>query len=60
MLCGTSDVEMAVVEGFRTVLYSNTLAGFFILEVCVGCLCLEIDSLFINWENDSTPLVSQQ
>jgi len=60
MLCGISNVEMEVVEVFRTVLYSSTLAGFFILEVSVGCLCLEIDCLFINWENDSTPFVSQQ
>lgn len=60
MLCGISSVEMAVVTGFRTTLYSSTLAGFFILEVSVGCLCLEIDCLFMNWENDSTPFVSQQ
>lgn len=60
MLCGTASAEMAVLEGFRTLLYSKTLAGFFILEVSVGGLCLEIDCLFINWENDSTPFVSQQ
>ena len=60
MLGGISNVEMAVVEGFRTVLYSSTLIGFFILAVSVGCLCLEIDCVFINWENYSTPFVSQQ
>lgn len=32
VLCGTFNAEMAAVEGFRTVLYSTSLAGFIVLE----------------------------
>lgn len=60
MFCGNSVTEMGVVEGFRAILCSSTLSGLCVLEVFADCLCLEIDSLLINWEYGSASFVSQK
>lgn len=44
MLCGTFNAEIAAVEGFRTVLYSISLAGV-VLEI--SWLCMFRDRLSI-------------
>lgn len=45
MLCGTFNAEIAAVEGFRTVLYSISLAGDVVLEI--SWLCMFRDRLSI-------------